>query len=334
VFLGNGDGTFQAKNSLSLTAGMLPFGIALADLNGDSKVDAVISEGDIASGGNGGFDVLTGNGDGTFTLHMHYGFANFVRGVALGNLNNDSNLDVVVSDLGDVTGKAWIATGDGAGNFSVQTPVEVSTDAVTVRSPQTLKLGDMDNDGKTDIVTCNSTSDPATNTISIIKTTTSGATVTFSATPTEIMTGKRPFDVLVGNYDGANKFDIIAANRGDNTIVVYLSDTAAIGTLTYATPASYPAGSGPIALRDDDIDGDGKRDIVVADFDGNAVTVLYGGGAGVFGTPTASRPGTETYGVGMEPISIVTDRFIADAKIDVATANEQSNNISVLINQR
>ena len=150
----------------------------------------------------------------------------------------------------------------------------------------------------------------------------------------ELPCGNAPSDLLVGQFDGANKLDIIVANQGDNNINVYLSDTASMSTLSYGTPVSVPAGKGPSALSRDDIDGDGKPDVVVADFDGNAVTVLYGGGAAAFNVATASRPGSETYGVGGNPISIVTDRFNADAKIDVATANEASNNLSVLINNR
>src|SRR5262249_28817580 len=160
--------------------------------------------------------------------------------------------DVAIADLGDVTGKVWVALGDGMGGFGTPTSFEVSTvSSGDIREPAAVKLGDMDNDGKLDAVTCNSTPTATVNTISILKHPSSIGAPSFSATPTEIPVGKQPFDVLVGQFDGANKLDIIAANRGGNTINVYLSDTAG-ATLSYATPTTYPAGMGPIALSRDD----------------------------------------------------------------------------------
>jgi hypothetical protein len=59
VLLGNGDGTFTAKPTV--TTGSNPYGVALADLDGDGNVDLVA-----ASAGDSTIAVNRGNGDGTF----------------------------------------------------------------------------------------------------------------------------------------------------------------------------------------------------------------------------------------------------------------------------
>ena len=59
MLLGNGNGTFQAKQSFG--AGTEPQSVAVADFNSDGKSDLVTADGD----GNTA-SVLLGNGNGTF----------------------------------------------------------------------------------------------------------------------------------------------------------------------------------------------------------------------------------------------------------------------------
>ena len=328
VLLGNGDGTFQPKISKTL-AGQ-PYGVAVADLNGDTNSDLVIGEVD-------GFEYLPGSASGTPGAAVKTTYAEFGRSVAIGDIDGDGKPDIVQSDLGTDAGKIWVARGDGAGHFTVPTTFTyVSTTLLPFRAPLALRLGDMNNDGKVDVVTSNAVDQNNPGTITILLNASTSGTVAFSATPVEFtIATKTPQDLLLSQLDGNNKLDIVVANAyvGENSVTVYLSDSAA-SAVTFAAPATYSVGMSPVALAFADIDSDTKVDLVSCDGIGNTVTVLYGGGAGVFGQSSATRPGKESYAVGSNPVAVVAGTFNADVKIDIATANQVSNNVSVLINHR
>jgi hypothetical protein len=90
VLLGNGDGTFQAASSTTIPA--YGFGaIALADFNGDGKLD-------VASGG---AILLLGNGDGTFQGFIPLGAGGF--GIAVADVNRDGKPDIAVGGVASAT---------------------------------------------------------------------------------------------------------------------------------------------------------------------------------------------------------------------------------------
>jgi hypothetical protein len=93
LLLGNGDGTFQSAAPVPV-AGVLN-DLALADANGDGKIDLLTA---ISSAGSG-VGVLLGNGDGTFGAIQGTNIGAVPTSIAAGDLNGDGVLDMaVVSD--------------------------------------------------------------------------------------------------------------------------------------------------------------------------------------------------------------------------------------------
>jgi len=139
ILLGNGDGTF--RQGASYPGGTVPTSIAVADLNGDHKLDLAI-----ANSEGGSVSVLLGNGDGTFQTAAEYPIA-FSLWVAAADLNGDGKLDLaVVNGFAPNTG-VTVFLGNGDGSFQdpgVFYPAGAEANFVAV--------GDLNGDKKKDLV--------------------------------------------------------------------------------------------------------------------------------------------------------------------------------------
>ncbi|CAF4300655.1 unnamed protein product, partial [Rotaria magnacalcarata] len=100
-------------------------------------------------------------------------------------------------------------------------------------NPESLKLVDVNGDGKPDIIASNYGS----NTASVLLNTGNGA---FSA-QTIYSTGAGPYKLTVADVNGDGKPDIIVANSGSNNVGVLLN----IGRGTFSAQTTYSAGAGP-----------------------------------------------------------------------------------------
>jgi len=89
VMLGNGDGTFQPPQISA--AGVWPDGLAIADFNGDGKLDLAVAD------ENYEVLVLLGNGDGTFQSPQTYAIAGLAIAVAKGDFNGDGKPDIAIT---------------------------------------------------------------------------------------------------------------------------------------------------------------------------------------------------------------------------------------------
>lgn len=94
-------------------------------------------------------------------------------------------------------------------------------------------------------------------------------------------------------------------------------------TPSFAAPAIYSAGAAPRAVTIRDFNGDGKPDLVVANIDDDAITVLLGKGDGTFLMP-------KTHPVGDAPRIIASGDFNGDGHPDLAVYNNNSETISIL----
>src|SRR5581483_4534208 len=104
----------------------------------------------------GGVVTLLGNGDLTFgsPTNIQFGhnpgsidYGSEPGGLVLADLNNDGNLDIVVTDWYD---EVWALPGDGKGNFNA---VYGFGDT---NLPANLAVGDVNGDGRSDIVVVDS----------------------------------------------------------------------------------------------------------------------------------------------------------------------------------
>ncbi len=147
LFLGNGDGTFQAAKQIDVGADY-PFSVVAADFNRDGKMDLAVT--DYASNA---VSILLGNGDGTFqTPDLAYGGVSPTR-LKVAKINADGKLDIVVADYGDSTGQGAgvvLLTGNGAGTFETLGPFRAGP------RPTDVAVGQFNADKKLDLAVADS----------------------------------------------------------------------------------------------------------------------------------------------------------------------------------
>jgi hypothetical protein len=154
VLLGNGDGTFQPAVTYYVLFGVYMASIALADVNGDGKLDILTSNcgyNECSIGNSGGdVGVLLGNGDGTFLQGVAYSAGNSPISIAIADMNGDGKQDVVVANWGSsdsINGAGSVLLANGDGTFQpAQTYLSGGNEATSVA------VADLTGDGRPDIV--------------------------------------------------------------------------------------------------------------------------------------------------------------------------------------
>lgn len=118
-------------------------------------------------------------------------------------------------------------------------------------------IGDIDNDGKIDVVTV----DRLNNTMSVYRNISTGSNPAF-APVVNFTTGLNPRACSVGDIDGDGKLDVIVSNFGDNTVSVF-RNTSTSGAISMAAKIDFATAVQPSVIAVTDLDLDGKLDLVV-----------------------------------------------------------------------
>ena len=219
------------------------------------------------------------------------------QSVALGDLNGDGRLDLVVPNEG--AGSVSVLANRGNGTF------EPARRYPTGSGPSSVALGDMDGDDGLDIVTANG----AASTVSVLLNEGDG---TFKPkSDYRVGIDSDPNSVGLGDLDGDGKLNVVTANFADGTVTALMN--AGGGKL--AANVVYRTETSLVSVAVTDLNGDGKADLVLTP-SFKKIFVLLNDGHGAF-------PEAVDYDTGDEPV-IATGDLDGDGKPDLAVSSEDS----------
>ena len=274
-------GSFAAK--VSFPTGGSGYGIAIADLDGDGKPDIVATNRFGSS-----FSVLRNVGAiGAIAFAANIDFPTGANtnpyGVAVGDLDGDGKLDLVVANSAEDTLSVFR-------NTSIAGTIDLASFAPGVGIPVTgtpiaVAVADVNGDGKSDIISVN-TSD---STVSVFQNQSSIGNITNAsfAAGVDFKLSSAPTSIAIADLNGDARPDIVVANENSNKLSIFQNAATAAGSISitsFGSEVDLATATGPFGLAVDDLNGDGRPDLVSANSGSNSVSVF----GSIVGAPSIS----------------------------------------------
>jgi hypothetical protein len=276
-----------------------PENLIPADFDGDGKPDIIAWEGPILA-----VHTNTSSGD---TLSFSFGASFQAGSFTVGDIDGDGKPDILVLYLGTVK---IVRNTSSPGSISFDNPVVFPVSS----QGDIIALADMDGDGKTDLVI-----EDATGFFSILRNTSSPGNFSLAA-GISYDPHEGQYSLNFADMDGDGKPDIILPASSYGVISIFRNLSTA-GNISLDTMISYQStgnlSDGPIAVATGDLNGDGKTDFAVVNYNGSSVSVFKN--TGVPGMLSFAPPAI--YACGSNPRAVVIGDLDGDGRPDMAIAN-------------
>ncbi|MFM8913126.1 MAG: FG-GAP-like repeat-containing protein, partial [Flammeovirgaceae bacterium] len=311
---------------VDFATGTSPLGLAVADFDGDGKVDIAV----------------TNRTTQTLALYRNTSTTGTINTSSLGSpinlptltdpysatavdIDGDGKLDIAVTNAQSATLSLYRNTST-TGTLSFEPKV----DFVAGNNPLRSAYGDLDGDGKPELVVANRFS----NRLGVYKNLSSSgpfSAATFAA-PVNFVTGSEPYNVAIGDLNGDGKPELIAVNHISNSVSVYqnVSTVGTINASSFATAVNFTAGINPHGIELADIDGDDQLDLVVSNLGGNSVSIFRN--LSLTNISSGSFSPKVDFATGSGPYLLAIADYNGDAKLDIAVSSSVSNTISIFRN--
>ena len=301
------------QNRIDFPTELLPYSIAMGDVDGDGLPDIVIGT------NNGGNDSVliyrntSAAGTITFTLEAMY-WSSVTYSILIGEVDGDGKPDIIASNSSGV----YVYH-----NTSTSESVSFSNGIyfASGQSPQNLAIMDVNGNGKPDVISCN-----GSGTVSILDNLSTAGSINFAA-PVPYSVGNSLVSVAAGDLDGDGKPDIaVVSNSG---YVYVLKNTGNGSAISFANPISLYTGYTPWGLELADINGDGKKDIITPLFAVHTVVTIFRN----ISNDTLDFDAKTEYNTGDKNRNLAIADFRNTGVPDIATIKQEVNKIGFLRNR-
>lgn len=245
-----GNITFASK--IDFTTGQSPRAVSLGDIDGDGKLDAVVSN--LNNNTVSVFKNTSPNGNISFAPKIDFSTATQPSVISITDIDKDGKPDLVVNTInleGYVSVLRNISSG---GTISFAPKIDLQSVGGSIEE---IRTADIDGDGKLDVVLPNY----SLSVLSIFRNTSSIGTISFAG-KIDIGTFTNPDNIEIGDLNDDNKLDIVVGHIS-NTNVMVLKNVSTVGNITFQYNGSYNEGIAPSGFAISDLDGDSKPDLVV-----------------------------------------------------------------------
>lgn len=313
VFINSGiAGAPAFQTHVEYATGTSPRRVAVDDFDNDGNLDIVVT-----NNGSSSVSVFRNTGSGTFDAKIDLTTNAGSFGVATNDIDGDGFVDIVV-------------TNKTAGNISVLIntttagPISFAThaDFAVQTQPASLSVGDLNRDGRPEIVVANTGS----NSISVIANKSFAGTLSLASRIDFLIAGI-PGAVVVSATNNEIQPDVIVLNQTTNNVVVLKTNSQGGLYTNFFNTVNFPTISGSQSMAVADVDGDSKPDIIVGG--GNTVSVLRNTSPATF---TLTLEPKVDYTAGAAVLDVAAGDLDSDGFPDFVTANSGGSNVSVIRN--
>jgi len=286
--------------------------IAVVDTKNEVYQKSAVVDLAVILEGEGTLDILTGLGESNFLNTDSELAESAPKGIASGDFDGDGDADLAVTLSGPDRVATYLGNGDGSFDSAIDRGLGSNDGPVSVA------VGEFNADGCLDLSVANSESDN----VSILLGNGDG---TFQAAIYyEVTAGDGPLDVKVSEFNRDGILDLAVANSESDNVSILLGN----GDGTFQANNNHAVGSQPCSIATGDFDEDRYFDLAVANQGSDSLSILWGDGNGGFPAITTIPLGPEGNGPRSVVAGPITD---GDDYLDLAVANEDSNNVSFLI---